>query len=660
MSKKSIDRSGGKVPPRRGLAALAASFGLEEKPAGARERPSPKADHPTAPYNFVPFCPYPLRRYESAADLPGHDRLDPGLLSGEIRVTLTAETPIFVSNGGGKNDSSPCDFFRGADGSYQIPGSTLRGLIRSNMQTLGFGLIRPGEDFTNLRMYYRALANGVKSVGADLSGDYKKLLDIRSETCDDGKNRSNPRNVKAGYLYCEGTQYYIRPVPMPLMIRRTSPIAAAYREQWAQILPVWYKAAGSRVTALSDRQLPGSRQGDLLCVGNMRKQNTLYLFRHEEEGAPIQLSAEEILYYKEDFELRRNQLGGTGARKADPDHWALPRDGQCKPVFYIDHGSAGPAGVTQAGGEAHHNAISFGESRYLRILYGGALEDGLPEAQKENREQDSRFLDYPSALFGYTSARKEESGYRSRVSVGALTALGSPEPLDEVRLILAEPKPTFFAGYVTPKREGNQPGPGIAQHYNSADFKLRGIKQYWLKPVQPPPDGPIKDKVATTLRPLPAGTVFAGTLRYRNLHPDELGLLLWCLQLEPDCRQNLGMGKAYGYGRVRIAVQLYETDWANLYRSFVPSPITAAPDARTRELVETYKQKAGRLLALQYPKWKPRPLEKMPHILAFLDMKRCIHTEAEADTVRYMDLKQFQNLSEPLETAHQHLLRLKK
>ena len=46
-----------------------------------------------APYNFVPFSNKVLWRYGSAEELPRHDRLDSTLKSGEIHVTMTADTP---------------------------------------------------------------------------------------------------------------------------------------------------------------------------------------------------------------------------------------------------------------------------------------------------------------------------------------------------------------------------------------------------------------------------------------------------------------------------------------------------------------------------------------------------------------------------------------
>ena len=95
-----------------------------------------------APYNFVPFSNRVLLPYQDVSELPRHDEIRPDLKSGEIHVTLCADTPVFVSDG---NKDAP-HFFRGANGKYMIPGSTVRGMLRENMQILGYGLVIPGED----------------------------------------------------------------------------------------------------------------------------------------------------------------------------------------------------------------------------------------------------------------------------------------------------------------------------------------------------------------------------------------------------------------------------------------------------------------------------------------------------------------------------------
>lgn len=100
-----------------------------------------------APYNFVSFPNKVIRRYARPEDVPRQDRWDEDLLSGEIAVTLTARTPVFLSDGA-KDDRGRGDrhFVRDAGGRCVIPGSSLRGLVRENMQILGCGLVRPSVD----------------------------------------------------------------------------------------------------------------------------------------------------------------------------------------------------------------------------------------------------------------------------------------------------------------------------------------------------------------------------------------------------------------------------------------------------------------------------------------------------------------------------------
>ena len=88
-----------------------------------------------APYNFIPLSEKVLLPYNSIEELPPHDRMDPALKTGEIHVSMVADTPVFVSDG----DKNEPHFFRGNNGKYMIPGSTIRGMVRENMQILGGG-----------------------------------------------------------------------------------------------------------------------------------------------------------------------------------------------------------------------------------------------------------------------------------------------------------------------------------------------------------------------------------------------------------------------------------------------------------------------------------------------------------------------------------------
>ena len=148
--------------------------------------------------------------------------------------------------------------------------------------------------------------------------------------------------------------------------------------------------------------------------------------------------------------------------------------------------------------------------------------------QKENPV----FLDYPHAVLGFAS---KERSYRSRVSFGDLELCGEAVSDKEVSPPLMEPKPSFCAGYLLDGKD-----------YTDDDFKLRGYKQYWLK--EPFIDLEGKANVNSILRPLESGSRFSGVVRFRNLTDDELGLLLWSIQLDDGCFQNIGRASRTGTG----------------------------------------------------------------------------------------------------------------
>ena len=542
-----------------------------------------------APYNFIPFSDQVICRYSRAEDLPGHDTLDPKLLSGEIHLTLTADTPVCV--GGDKKNRSDRGArpAKAADGSYQIPGSTLRGLIRENMQILSLGLVRPGVDFENIRMYYRDFASGRDAVSSDLRRYYRGVA----------------QNAKGGYL-CRTGKYTlcIRPVfGQVLRLRRSDPLAAPWKEYYAFQNQVWFKADGETVTEIYGERRPGCRPGVLMSPGRMQRQNSLYLFPEEDRKAPpIPISEEEELSYLDDFKRKYTTL------KGDRSFWNLPKVGEKKAVFYI----------------RRDGFTSFGVSKYLRIGYKYPLSHGLPQSYREVQEP---FLDYPNSILGFAG---KTGCYRSRVQVGDLKAKGDPVPMEPVTIILASPKPTFQAAYVA--------GGG---NYNRDNFQLGGYKQYWLKdPVLTGAE--IRSNVGTQMQPLPRGTQFSGVIRYRNLHPDELGLLLWCLRLDEGCFQSVGMGKPYGYGRVKVSIDsLQEWQPGKLYASLTAGPaVLGNTEDRVEELICAY----DRYACLQTG--EETTLRDRDAIQDFLYMKKTVRRDT--DQVSYMGLNEHRNLEVPL------------
>ena len=532
-----------------------------------------------APYNFVPFTERrPFMRYTDVSQLPAHDELCAELNTGEIHLTLTAETPVFVSDG-----QKDADFFRGANGNYMIPGSTIRGMARENMQILGDGLVLKDEDLEDLMLTYREVAGvGVK---AELRKHYhEEVID----------------KCKPGYLVKENGEYIIVHVPE----RKVKKLK--YKDAQKQ-----YGDGGDLIGCI--KKVPcGTDQGMgmLLCPGkSVQDKKDVYLFPPFDTQQEIELlSQEDILFYLKDCEDRKN------VAKEYQDFWKLPEDGEPKPVFYVRY-------------DEH---IFFGMTKTLRVRYKKSLAEGLPSYQRTQyrkmRQNNELPLDYPHAILGFTHdfkdayGKKSNTSYRSRVSFGDFEMQSKPEKRGTFKTVLGEPKPSYFPSYTV-----------NGQHY-SEDFRLRGFKQYWLKKANAPEPPNDNENVPAIMRPMPEKSVFSGTIRFKNLKKDELGLLLWSLVLNDGCYQSIGMGKPYGFGRMSVRLDsLRLFDFTALYSA--SGFESAGRTAECKPFIQAYKQ------FMNDHKLKTAPeMDDRPEIKDFFYLKKTIREDTEM--VDYLTIDQ--------------------
>lgn len=330
----------------------------------------------------------------------------------------------------------------------------------------------------------------------------------------------------------------------------------------------------------------------------------------------------------------------------------------------LSYGAARPDYDVEDQQLSHRVRVPGGKKQQTqRVNYAHKVTDGLPESYRQE------ILDYPYSILGFIG---EQGAFRSRVSFGDLVAQGNVNQQPAVQLTLMEPKPSFCAGYIH-----GQKGRSDIVDYDS-EFALNGFKQYWLKETVwiPEPEPVSKnskkkpsdnEKVVSVRSPLPAGTELRSTIRYRNLHPDELGLLLGCLDLglwrihpEKECFQSLGSGKPFGFGRVSIRVcSLREYDIGSLYQSF---SVQRQPDAsreRLEELMEAYILRASELLNQADPENRTnqklradqnrKRLWRESRIHDFFFMKQKVWEDSKP--VSYMGLHDFEKVNTPLTTV---------
>lgn len=126
----------------------------------------------TAPYNFVPL-PNRIFTVADGIEVNGkkikpwemHDQFVPGTYSGWIDLTIKTLTPLFIRGATIQDEHGSWDTrdarlrpepYRTQDGTPAIPGSSLRGMIRTLVEILSFSKIQP---VTEAKPFFRTVAN---------------------------------------------------------------------------------------------------------------------------------------------------------------------------------------------------------------------------------------------------------------------------------------------------------------------------------------------------------------------------------------------------------------------------------------------------------------------------------------------------------------------
>lgn len=647
-----------------------------------------------APYNFVPFSKAPHEL--SVESRVPHDAFAQEKMDGEIRYRVTARTPIFVSDGYLKKEENQYpDFARNQYGEYAIPGNTMRGLIRNNLQILSESSFT--DDVDDYRLMFREVAGGADRLDKKR---YSKILGASPKKVGNGKQVSILKYVKAGYITKENGKYYIYRTEQDAVGnvggavdklnyyivserniidqyvdnghryddfsfffdnpekylqhkthkkfqkkgqgKRTQYRNDANPEYIPYYEPVAYKVSSDgkvmSVKAISD-VLPkessnrgsgaivektdfdnaakgalknGYRRGYVIATGPMNNKKVIYIIPEiDRTKACIDIKAvdpDAVRAYQIDYEKRKNGLKPMKAQKQKKKKgemmqkfFDLPKEGQIKPVFYIEH-----------------EGLYFGYTPRLRLFNDYTIKDGMNEAQKK------RIFDFSKSMFGYSN---KETSYRSRLSFSdAVMTKEGEHARNRVSVILAEPKPSSYADYLVQK------GERIINTYNTKGFELRGVKQYWLHDKPVTPEASNKDNVKSTIYPLSEETEFEGVVRFSNLSREELGLLLWSIRLESNSLVNIGQGKSFGYGVSKIDIlsakkydrqKAYDVDGGFMLDAFADSLLDCD------SLINEYKESLEKRIGMK--------INSDPSLSAFLLMKNESDMPNER-RIRYMSV----------------------
>ena len=245
--------------------------------------------------------------------------------------------------------------------------------------------------------------------------------------------------------------------------------------------------------------------------------------------------------YEEDRDMKR----GLPVRK-------LAKDGD--PLFYLL--------------DEHGNLVFFGPTQMFRLPYDKGILEFVP-----HHLRDENATDMAEAIFGYVKSEQMPYG-KSRACAGrvffsdAVALPGQGELTSDSIVtpqILSSPKPSTFQHYLTQPDEAARNRANL-RHYASItpdQTVVRGHKLYWHRKDIELSDytyqGSSEDreehkKQLTGIQPVCPGARFAFRVYFENLTDEELGALLWALELPAGCAHKLGMGKPLGLGSARISV----------------------------------------------------------------------------------------------------------
>ncbi len=533
----------------------------------------PNSRKALAPYNFVEL---PDKIVE-AQPLPEGDRYHRDRYTGKIECTLTTESPLYTRCGltldefkQGKESKDLSDFFYITDKLKPvIPGSSIRGMLRTLVEIVSFGKIDRVSG--KQKFFFRAVA---AKRDDPLATPYKTCL----------------KNVKAGYLVKQNDGWYIHPAKtvgddsfvwvkekkvvdsFPDFIPMTD---IRYRPQY--IVNIGFGDIVTRngrrfATHISPRPNGQEYIGVLVTSGNMSegsddpkstsRKNHCLVREPDTEAELIKINDTAIQDYCSAL---------TDFQKESPpfkEDLGVLEKGRC--IFYCQ--------PEQKGGEV----TLFGQSPNFRIAYSpqkngraASAEDFIPESFK-----DSKIIDFADAIFGFVRDKKQEEGSIQAIPgrVFISDAICRQSDSQDIWLsdklivpkILSSPKPTTFQHYLVQTETDKSK----LKHYGSKPVEktvIRGHKLYWHKGKKPAitlenPEE-ISDTQKTQIKPIKPGVSFQFTIYFENLSDVELGALLWVLDLAQDekYRLSLGMGKPLGMGAVKITHQLYLNQRKNRY-----------------------------------------------------------------------------------------------
>ena len=222
------------------------------------------------------------------------------------------------------------------------------------------------------------------------------------------------------------------------------------------------------------------------------------------------------------------------------------------------------------------NAINLAFSEIPRLRYKYSPYSLIPKEFQPCSSLDN--LCFACRLFGTTGNSNEEkksnemTSYMGRVFIADAKCSEKKEKLSEVITMkpLGEPHPSLARFYLT---KGS---------YDDANVSIRGRKFYWhhsdkikagenYKKYLDSITTDERAKYNSSLSFLKPNNIFEFEVEFKNLTEEELGVLIYSLELEDGMLHKFGKAKAFGFGSSKIEIKELLLKSQDRYKSFAIS-----------------------------------------------------------------------------------------
>jgi CRISPR-associated protein (TIGR03986 family) len=495
-----------------------------------------------APYNFVPLNKEVVTPFW--ADQISHDQPFKNGISGKLELELTAESPIYVRNGsvGDQSETS----FNHFGGKYFIPGSSVKGMLRSAVEILSFGSLsdRVNDVTYSFRDFYNPEFEPSKIAKESLPGWLKKEDDkyiiyqaeklgrISHEELD----KKCPSNKSINTYYHQDRKDRSsehKNTEFPLLM--DAEFNFEFDREFEGRNLYKFSQDGEKGKVVLTGQ-PGTNVGK-----GKKKFEFVFFGKVGEFEVKDEVLKNFLLAYhdaenkKNDWHWRKKQLNG----------------GSLIPIFFR---------------KTDGKVIDFGLTQLYKITYKNSIGKLIQSYQKN----DLLKRDMSDCIFGYSiklkssveNSKVDVLSLKGRVHIGHAFSFGNATPLFKRQEVLSSPSATYYPNYIKQEEQnGKLIGPNPRHKtMNNGQSILRGYKRFPIRTnekIQINQSTNGNENIGCApFEPLGKGAKFRTTIAYHNLRPEELGALISAITFHgtPGYFHSIGMAKPLGYGKIKVEV----------------------------------------------------------------------------------------------------------